>query len=247
MLRVRIGGLVFESWPSNYDRCFLITPEGWTGWDDGVEVRRDSAERPVSHGAFDSPGYLGSRVVSITGTILASSTGELAHMVQQLKGVLADGGVGRLEVDDDSGTRWCDVRLGAQPRVAVATGGLEAEFQIQFWAPDPRTYGRTKTFTGGASQVLHYGNFPAVPEVTVVGPVTGPYTVASQGRSFTVTQSLTSGQSHRIDMSTGWVYRNGVLQTGVVSSGQKFTVPPGQRVAVTGPASMTVSVVDTFI
>ncbi len=123
----------------------------------------------------------------------------------------------------------------------------EAAFQVSFWSPDPRRYGPVHSFSGPTAEVHHYGSFPATPEVRVTGPRAAPYTVACEGHSVTVTQALTAGQEHRIDMGSGWVYRDGVLQLGVVSSADVFTIPPGRVVTVTGPSSMTVLVPDTFV
>lgn len=244
-MRATINGISFDEWPRDFDNSFVITEGGLTGWFGGAPMRRDEAERPAAHGAFDAPGYLPARVPAIQGTILASSEEALEKMILQLTGLLADGSTGRLTVQNDRGeTTWADVRL-ASCEVERSTTGREADYQVQFWAPDPRRYGTLRTF--GPGLVYHRGNFPATPTVQVAGPVSAPYTVASQGRSVTVTQSLSSGQSHLIDMDDGWVYRDGVLQVGVVSSMNVFTIPPGPGVTVTGPASTTIRVFDTQV
>ena len=248
MLEVSIGGIRFESGPADPSACFLISPQGMTGWESGVGVRRDETKRPVAHGAFDQAGYLDPRVVAISGQILARTPSEVRWMAARLAGLLAGGGSGRLSVADDAGVKWCDVRLAATTQISTFGGTeTEAEFQVQFWAPDPRKYGSVAVFSGASVQAFHYGNFAATPVVEVAGPVSAPYTVASQGHQVTVTQALTAGQKHRIDMATGWVYLDGVLQTGVTSAVDVFTIPPGEAVSVTGPASMTVRVADTFI
>ena len=253
MLRVRIGGLVFEDFPSDLSQGFVISPNGWSGWDEGVDVRRDEKVRPVSHGAFDAVGYLGARVVTIAGNIIASSPVELEHMRARLTGLLADGSTGRLVVDSDMGSTWADVRLASRTSVKVSgASGMEAEFQISFWAPDMRKYGETRTFTGPTASAYHYGNFPASPVIEVTGSMASGYTVASQGRSFIVSQALTSGHTHRIDMRSGWLFLDDVLQTGAVSQARTFQIPPGAPATVaftpvSGSGVMSVKVTDTYV
>lgn len=245
-MQATIGGVFFDEAPRDLDRSFVIEPQGLKGWLAGVSMRRDEVARPASHGAFDARGFQSARVVSISGTILAQSPSELESMIVQLTGLLADGETGRLTVQDDHArVTWADVRLAAQTEIDRYTTGLEADYLVQFWAPDPRRYGELRSFPAG--QVYHRGNTVAIPVIEVTGPVSAPYSVSSQGRTVTVTQALASGQVHQIDMATGWVRRNGVLQLGAVSAADVFTIPPGTGVAVSGPSSMRVLVHDTFI
>lgn len=247
MLLASIGGLVFEGEPADSSQAFVIDPEGWSGWDDGAAVRRTETLRPVGHGAYDAPGFLAPRVTTIGGWIVAPNAATLASMRTDLTALLADGDSATLTVETAAGETSAEVRLASQTLVTVTGSELEARFQIQFWAPDPRRYGATHAEGPGPSlSVAHDGNFPAVPTVTVEGPVTAPYTVASQGHSVTVTQSLLAGETHTIDMSTGWVYLDGVLQSAVTSAVDVFTIPPGAGVTVTGPSTMTVDVTDTY-
>ena len=247
MLEARLGNVVrFEDWPSNFDRCFLIEPGGLTGWFEKPGSRRTEEGRPIGHGLFDAPVWLSGRVVAISGMILAGSPAELVHMQAQLTGLRFQESI-RLTVDSADGTTWADVKVLDVQTPPDGVTGTEAPFMVQMVAANPRRFGESRLFAGSSVQAFHYGNFDAIPEVTVTGPVSAPYTVASGGRSVTVTQALTSGQTHRIDMSTGWVYRNGVLQSGVTSAVNVFTIPPGLPTVVTGPSSMTVKVTETFI
>jgi len=248
MLTVHIEGVTFEGWARDLDAAYVIGPDGWSGWDDGVDVRRDETARPGAHGSFDTPGYLSARVITISGSIIARSPTQLAAMSDRLTGLIADGDKARISVQNDFGTTYADVRLASKTQVRVnGATGTDAEFQVNLWAPDMRKYGEVNSFAGSSVDVFHRGNFPAVPTITVVGPRSAPYSVSSQGRTVTVTQALTSGQTHEIDMSTGWVLRNGVLQLSVTSAADVFTIPPGVPATVTGPASMTVSVSDTYV
>lgn len=252
MLRARINGLVFNGTAAT---GFVISPDGWKGWDEGADVRRDETNRPTSHGAFDAPGYLSPRVTTIAGHVLAPSSRELRHLCAQLTGLLADGDSGRLVVDTDKGIEWANVRLAA--RTAVTVNGAtrtDAEFQISFWSADMRKYGAEHVFgpTSGTVRAYQYGNFPALPVVEITGSLPSGYTVTSQGKTFKVSQPLTSGQTHRLDMRRGWLFRNNVLQSGAVDVAESFTIPPDVQPQVvftpaSGSGQMTVTVTDTFI
>jgi len=228
------------------DATYSIEPDGLTGILDGVSVRDDHTPRPTADGTFDSPAYLGGRAGSITGLVETWSDGEYVHAIQRLTSIPALA-LSRLTALGAGRAMWTDARRVGEVSVKHLVYGRVARYMVQWFAPDPRMYGDLNTFGPGSSlSVFHRGNTAAVPVVEIVGAVTAPYTVASQGHSFTVTQSLTDGQTHRIDMSTGWVYRDGVLQAGVVSSADVFTIPPGSAVTVTGPASMKILVTETF-
>lgn len=242
--RVRWHGLEFVG--DGGDATFTIGDNGLSGVFDGVDSRGERVSRPTADGEFDAPGFLTGVLGSISGNIHAKSPGEYEYALRRLTSIPVRD-LGRMVADSSEwGKVWLDARRFGKPDVKHLVWGRLARFQVQFLAPDPRKYGEIRSFAGASVQAFHYGNYPAAPVVDVVGPVSAPYTVASQGHSVTVTQSLTSGQTHRINMGTGWVYRNGVLQTGAVSVANVFTIPPGPGVAVTGPASMTVNVTDTY-
>lgn len=239
--RILWGGLVFEGGEGEAD--FTIEPGGVAGVVDGADTRFDRAERPSRDGDFPAVGYSTGRMGSISGLIHASSGGDFERKRSLLAALPARSPL-RMTAQTPDGTFWCDVQRWGKPDVTPLVYGRSARYMVQFWSPDSRWFGDLRTFRPGDA-VYHFGNATATPVVRVVGPVSAPYSVSSQGRSFTVTQSLSSGQSHRIDMASGWVYRNGVLQTGVVSSAQKFTVPPGPSVTFSGPSSSFLDVLDT--
>lgn len=250
LISARIEGITFESFPRDLDRAFVVSPEGWSGWDEGVPVRRDDTVRPSSHGSFDAPGFLTARVRSIAGNVIASSPGELEHMCLQLTGLLAEGGVGRVTAVSDHGTTWANVRLAGQTAIQEDAGGLEARFQVQFWSPDPRRYGDRRRVGPSASVLAHHlGNFPAAPVLTVAGSSPSGYTVNGPGgRQYVVTRALVAGQPHTIDMSTGWLSVGGVVQVGAVGRAETWAVPPGVRTAMSVTAgTLTVDTLDTFI
>lgn len=244
MTRVRLNGVVVEDWPQNLDESYLLSPGGPSGWYESTEVRREEVELPMSHGSFNLPGYMSQRLIGVPGHILASSAAQRIHMQDRLTGLLADGGSGRLTVDDDAGTRWADVRLaGCQVEVLDETS---ARFLLQLWAADPRKYGETRSFASG-EPAYHYGNFPASPVLEVPG-ARSSWTASAGSAQVSVSQALTSSQTHRYDARTGRLTRNGALQVGVVTRGDSWTVAPGQQLVhtVAGGAGR-VLLTDTFI
>lgn len=258
-LRARIGDLTFWQGrpPVREPFAFVFTPTGFKGWDDPIAQRRTETTYPNSAGSFDSPGYGVARVISFTGYAIARTPGDLVHAGDRFAGLLADGSLGRLVVTREDEDRWADVRLAASATpafVVKAPSRTAADFTIQFWAPDPRKYGITHQFGPGSNLTLwHYGNAQAYPILTITGSLPTGYTIdGPNGLSYSVTQALTSGQTHTIDMRTGILSLNGVAQFGVSSVADLWTVPPGARqtnvfVPASGSGQLSASVVDTFL
>lgn len=251
MLNVRIGGVTFEGSPRDRDDAFVIAPDGWSGWDDGVAVRREAVSRPSAHGSFAFPGFRDARVVSLSGWIVASSPEKLHHKRDQLLGLLADGGSGTLTVEQPKGTRWATVMLSDTPTVRVrGVSECEAEFRVQFWAPDPRMFGEVRDYAAGET-AIQYGNFPARPQLIVSGSAASGYTVTGPGgRSVVVSKALTSGQPHTIDFARGGLYVGGVRQLRAMTVYEPWTVGPGLPGAVAtvnNGVSLVQRVTDTYV
>jgi len=244
---VRIGPVQIHA--MKVSEGFELHPDGVDGWDSGSEIRRDEVARAIAHGSFDAPGFQTARVVIIPGRCVAPSLEKLGWYRSQLIGLLADGGSARVMVDEYGETQWATARLGARTRWKSFGGAGYADFQLTLWCPDPRKFGSARTF-GPASSVSahHFGNFPAAPVLTVEGTVSG-YTInGPDGKGFVVTAALTSGHPHVIDMATGRLSIDGVVQVGAVSRAETWTVPPGQQVTMSVTAgTLTAEVLDTYI
>lgn len=253
MLNVRLAGLTFEDWPRRADRAYVIEPGGLTGWDESTDGRSNGGDRPSAHGGFDVPIFRSQRVVTVTGSILADTQKRLVHMQDRLTGLLSEGGVGRLQVTTDADVKWTDVRVHSAR--CPALDERTARFSVQLLAADPRRYRSTNTF-GPAVTVtpLHLGAAIAVPKITVTGNMPGGYRINGPGgRQYVVTQGLAAGQTHEIDMETGWLTLNGVWQRAGVSRAETWGIRPGRPqeamtlVPVSGSGLMTVRVIDTFM
>lgn len=240
----RINGLSFVEWPSDHHGSwFVLDQDGIKGVWEGVDVRREDTARPLAHGSFDAPVFLASRVIPVSGHISARSGAELVHEMNRLTGLLATGGTGRLSLEDDSGVTYLDVRLGAATQV-TQLDATTARFLVTFWAPDPRRYGETHSYSSGAP-VFHYGNFPSPVSVTIPS-APASYTIASPAGVFSVTGATASG-THVVDLRTGRVTRNGSLMLGV-SSGPTWEMPPGSSwVHTVSTGTGTIKVQDTFV
>lgn len=239
-LRVRILGLVFRGFADDSDYGYWIGKDGWQGWESAPAARADVIDRANAHGTTDSPQYLVAREVVQAGFFRARSAFELGHMAGRLSGLLASGASAKLEVDHNGPTQFAVVRRGlATPRVeTVSVGDLHVgEYELTYRAPDPRKYGVTnplpETGTATSIAVFHRGNFPAF-SVVEIPSAPSNYTISSPFGTHTVT-GATAGGTHRLDMRTGRVTRNGVLLPGV-GRGAIWTTPPGT------PTTWTLSV-----
>lgn len=231
-MRVTVAGVVFTDAPDvDDDRVFLITPKGLSGWFGSAGVRRQETQRPAGHGSFDSLGYRDAKVPFIRGTVIARTRGELNAMSRQLEGLLADGSMARMTVQDDvGGVTWQDVRI-AQPAVVDDFGdGETADFQVGFWSPKAEIYGDgdPKRATGSSATLFHRGTIPA--PITVRIPNSpAAYTISGPGGRQFVVSGAPSGGVHVVDLRTGRVTRDGVLLQGVVTRADSWDLPSGVR------------------
>ncbi|MET0716415.1 MAG: hypothetical protein ABWY57_16030 [Mycetocola sp.] len=235
LLSVHVDGIRFRGFADARTEGFYVGEDGLEGWEDGVDARRDAIPRPRGHGDFDLPSYLAPRDISLTGFCVARNIRELAWMRSRLMGLLAEGSA-TISVDYQGLTTSATVRRGlTRPSFDSVGGELVGTFALSFWAPDPRRYGQVNLAGPEVTSVAayHYGNFAALPIIEVHGyNASGGYTIfGPNGKKFIVTQGLFGNDVHRIDMRTGKLTKNGVLQIGAVSRADLWTVPPGVTVA----------------
>jgi hypothetical protein len=255
-LEVRINDLVIRGTADVSRLGFYVAKGGFQGWEDGVDMRRNNVERALAHGSFDLPGYLGSRTVTIDGYCYAPTDNDLSWWRSRLTGLLAQGDSTMVAVENQGLTTWAMGRLAAKPAFDRVPGGRPyATFQLQLWFANPRRFGESRDFTadtGVALPAYHYGNFPAAPAFTVTGSKPSGYTITGpNSKTYSVTKVVVAGHPHVIDMATGYLSVDGVVQQGVVSSGDTWTIPGGAAVSQTlsgsGIATLTATVKDTYI
>jgi hypothetical protein len=229
---------------------FIISPDGFEGWDDAVSIKGEAISRPQGHGDFDVPGFLDSRIVSLSGACLAESAPRLRRLGSTFRGVLATG-AGRVTVTHMGETKWGIARLAPGTQAKFKVNGADsrsAAFQLQLKFANPRLFGDSRTFSSGVP-AYHYGNFPATPTHVVRGSRTGGYTVSGPGgKKFIVTASIGWDAPHTITES-GSLFINGVQVFGAVTQADTWTVPVGVEVvqSVTAGLFLDTTVADTFL
>lgn len=255
-LSVLFGDLRFRGFADHDDYGFWIAKGGWTGWETPPAQRADVLARATTHGTFDALQLFDAREVTQAGFFRARTLPELNHMAEALAGQL-DGEERTLTVHYGHHARWAKFKRSlSEPSIVTSSDGTlhVGEYEIVHRMSDPRKYGLTNKFTGASVRPFHRGNFPATPEITVTGSMPNGYTInGPQGKRYVVAQALSTGQTHRIDFNTGWLYRNDVLQQGVYGRVELWDVPGGQPSIVmslapeSGTGSMVVRVRDTLI
>jgi len=251
-LKVTIAGLDFWG-QGNHD--FVISPDGFDGWDDGVDMRLENTARPYAHGSFNLPTFQDARTVSISGNVFADSPRELAQLRNRLTGLLAGGGIGRVQVERDGDVQWADCRLASKTMFTERGGQNAASFQIQLWCPDPRKFGNSRDFVGSAPAditLFHRGNYDARPSVVLRGSAPSGYDLwGPDGARYTVTRPLVSGKPHRVEFDDGLLRVDGVVMSNAGQS-DVWAVPAGQASVfgvstASGSVEATITVIDTFI
>lgn len=245
--QLSLGGLVFDGGVNISTPYTLATLSGIGG----VGVKRDTVDRESAHGRFPAPGFLDVRTISWSGLILTDTPYEQDHAIRALAGQAGLAEPTRF-VSQGAATYWVDVERAEIPDPEILVYGKIASYRCRVEAPGSLLYGETHTYAGTSVQAYHYGNAPAVPDITVTGSMPSGYQVGGPGGAqFIVSAALTSGVTHRLDFTNGWLFRDGVLVQGAVTRAQVFTIPPGapstvSLTPVSGSGAMTVKVTDTF-
>lgn len=249
---LRLGHLTF--WGGEGEAGFFISPDGFEGWTDAPNTRSQETELPSEHGSYDSVEFYEARVVTVSGSCLARSEGELGQLRNELMAVLQ----GRVRLDGNyQGERtFAHGRRFGTPRFQTVIPGRRARYQFAVRCADPRRYGdRVPLAVTGpnVSQVIyHRGNFPAPLQMLVRGTMPG-YRVEGPGYTFAVGQAVTADRPHLLDTATGHLSINGEVQLGAVTSGTGWVIAPGtmpvthKLVPVSGTGTLETIIRDTYI
>lgn len=227
--------------------------EGWFG---GLDVRGAPVERPLTDGDFDGPAPLGSRTVTVKGTLIAETRAGLQRGLDRLAAVLTTA-VRRsdLVVDETQRgvARQATVRLGG-PTVVSRKSTYQADWSLSLYAADPLRYGTVVhvisilPFSAGSGRTYnlipnrHYGKAArdgtgivtnagtaSTPlRITFVGPCTNPGIRIVGGAETQYMGTLTVDDSVVIDTASRTVLLNGANRRQNLSASSRWlSAPPG--------------------
>jgi hypothetical protein len=211
----------------------LQTLDGW----DSAEVRAEFSEREADHGAWANPVYLGSRPITLTGTVTAPDRVTLEDALERLR-TAASLGDTTLVVYELTGSKQATVRRSGKPLMAYVTDRI-ATYSVLVTAGDPRRYSTTlqtgttglpattggltfpvtfpitfsATSISGQINVVNAGSVDTRPVLTITGPVIAPVVSALYAdgslRQLVYSQDLVSGDVLTIDTDAHTVLLNG--------------------------------------
>lgn len=253
VLEIHGGGLVIRAAPTSVAETGLfVGRDGMQGWQGLPARRREAMLRSLSDGGHDVPVRLPERVITIDpGVILASSTYDLQKICDQVNGWGSRGVSFPLTVKHLGQTLTATVRvLQAEGMDMQRRAGrhLRGSFSAQLVAADPRKYAdpvpHIVAVANGSVGVPSRGNFPAHP-VIEIPDAPSSYAVSSPAGGFAVT-GVEAGGTHRIDLRTGRVTRDGVWLQGA-GRGRLWAIPNGTQWEHFLSAPGRVIVRDTYV
>ena len=247
----------------NPQGLFLLRKGSMEGWDSTPPVRSGVEDAPNADGAFDNPGYYTARRFVLSGWIEAESQGQLEQAKARLRGAITARSSVPIWVSKGSLDLSATVKLDGDVRItdqpSLPKGAWKADFTLPLVAADPRKYGHVNKFSmasfGVAQDLFHRGNYLASPKVYVTGNALGGWKLVypQSGSVFIYTGPLVSGQEHVVDMSTGHVTVNGVIQDGDIGAASLWRIQPGLKSPMriepigSGTADGVAYVTDTYI
>lgn len=208
----------------------FMGPKSFEGWQGLGARRREQLARAVSDGDHDVPVKLPSRLISIEpGVIVAHEEDELQGFVDSVNAWGATGERFKLTVTQNGSARYAIVRVllaDAKATQARSSGTLQGEMALQFVAADPRQFGIEPNIypvdAGATTVVETFGEFPSHP-IIEIPDAPAYWAVSSPGGTFSVA-GAPAGGTHKLDMRTGRVYRDGVWLRGV-GRGPLWAIP----------------------
>ncbi|MEV7358211.1 hypothetical protein [Kitasatospora sp. NPDC091276] len=216
--------------------AWTVARDGLKGWS-GAAVRTQYSDREADHGAWAGPTYLGARVITLAGTIVAPSLAALDAAAEQLFAAAALSDT-TLTVAE-SIPKQATVRRSGEVLLEYDTDRV-ARYSIMLTAADPRRYSTTlqsqsaglpqtsggitlpiilpltitATTASGTITLANQGSISTRPVLTVTGPCTGGFTIVAARPSGVVTQqtysdTLGPGDTLVIDAQARTVRLNG--------------------------------------
>jgi hypothetical protein len=177
--------------------AWRIGADGLQGWD-SAEVRTQITQREAAHGAWMGPTYLGERVITLSGTIVAPAPALADAAVEQLLAAVPMDAFATLTVQETI-PKQVAVRHSGKPIIKWETDTV-VTWSLLLTAPDPRRYGTslravmtnlpstfgglvlpatppwtlTAATTAGFILAGNEGTIATFPVLTIAGPVQTP-------------------------------------------------------------------------
>jgi hypothetical protein len=234
----------------NVSSQFNFDPTAFSGWTDGVAVRRPDAPRPKGHGDFVEKATLASRLISLQGVAFADSSYALKVMRDRMIGIFSDAQYTSLAVQFGD-IRYSTVGLEGKPSW-VPTTDLSASWKLDLYAPDPYIYGEEQTVQTGANvskgglafplsypldyqivgndtaqTITNKGNAKAWPHFKIIGDFYSGFTITDNlGNKITYNGVVTKQSPVVIQTDTGVALQNGVDKSTFLSDRGWFYIPP---------------------
>ena len=237
---VTLGGKPFfgckQCAPEFPDVLAIVSRGGLDGWDGTPPVQANGDDIPNGHGSFDIPGYFQGRVMTLAGWIEAPNALQLEYAKSWVRSAVRPDENVDMVVDDSGLVLSLDaVKLGGQVKISRRYRGKnvwKADFEIPLLAPDPLKYGQRNQFSmasdGAYLDIYHRGDFTAYPKVTITGSAADGYELAHpSGAVYQVDKPLVTGIPHEVDMRTGLLRVDGVVDMVGVTGASVWHVPPG--------------------
>lgn len=201
-------------------------------WNDLPDIKADDVSRPLADGDYLPLSFLESRNLVMPGFVVAKSHNDLVKRMNQVRRLRRR--IVRVTVEEPGLTTWADAELR---EVQFVPHGFapEARFRFGLHMPDPRKFGPSEKVFASGETVYHRGNYDSIPDATVTGNMPSGYRInGPDGKHYDVAQALTTGNTHRVDFGSGYLYRNDVLQSAsAVTRAETWTIPPGPGVPMT--------------
>lgn len=250
---VTLGSLALLATDSSGVDWVIEDVEGWSS----AAIRSGMTDRQADHGAWASPVYLGSRPITLTGSIDAPDATSMDAAVEKLTAAVSL--TDTLLVVGDSTPKQVTVRRSGEPMVE-RLGPFSAKYSILVTAADPRRYSTvlqssstglpsttggltlpitfpitfSSTTVSGKITLVNEGSIGTRPTLTVTGPATGFTIVAARPDGSTTQQTFTdtlgSGDVLVIDAAARSVVLNGSVSRRRYLFGTWLEIPPESQV-----------------
>lgn len=232
----------------------IFDPDAIVGMDDTPEIRRDTTDRPWSHGNFFDKGFYEARLVTVSGHALATSVKELHQMRDNLVHLFRTGETQWVSFTQggDNGVRHIRAALGGRISWKQITDTY-AQWKFDLYAADPRMYSNLQrgqlhpAEAGGVGMlypmepVISYnrdsrtipnnlpmknvGNEEAWPVFKIYGPFSKGFSIKAGSKTLTYTGACSSKVPVIIDNFAGTASYNGVDRSYLLTKRDWMSIP----------------------